>query len=422
MRHLFLRLFVLLTLLAPAAQAHFVTGSESREIHVAPAEAGGTEVLLRFPLTFAFAHALATRPGPDGVVSAPFLRVNPGAGVPIYGVDMGAVAEDRAGFLAYLLKAYRFELGALQLDPVPGGMALLNNTDTGARDLKALRRGLQRGHVLNGDEHISEIDVLLRLHLPDVSARDALRVTITTPRVPLPPTMLFDTHVTDHRLFPPALFSLDGFVPAPITLEGSRLSAVQHWIWQGMAHIVFGFDHVLFVLCLVLAARGLRRLLWSVTGFTIGHSVTLTAGVLGLVPAAGWFIPAVELGVALSIVTMAALVLVRRSGPMGFGVAAALGLLHGFGFAFMLTPLLGEGALLLPLLGFNLGVELGQLGIVVLAFGAIALLDRRAARMARRLRYGTAAIAALIALTMSIERMALVAAELAPSASQQEGA
>lgn len=98
---------------------------------------------------------------------------------------------------------------------------------------------------------------------------------------------------------------------------------------------------------------------------------------------------------------------------MGFGIAAALGLLHGFGFAFMLAPMLGDGGLLLPLAGFNVGVELGQLLIVLPLVGALLLIDRVTPMGGRAFRYATAAAAIFIALVWSYERTDAIVVALA---------
>jgi len=148
----------------------------------------------------------------------------------------------------------------------------------------------------------------------------------------------------------------------------------------GVLHLWTGIDHVLFVLGLVVLVRG-RRLVWAVTAFTAGHSVTLALAVLGLldVPSAP-----VEVGIALSLVLVALEVVHREhlrarapageepvGGPLSrrpWIISGAFGLLHGLGFA----GALGEAGLPpaqvpLALLGFNVGVELGQLAVVLVA-------------------------------------------------------
>lgn len=147
----------------------------------------------------------------------------------------------------------------------------------------------------------------------------------------------------------------------------------------GTAHLLGGYDHLLFLLGLVLVLRRARPLIAAVTAFTAGHSITLalaTLGVLNVSPA--W----TELGIALSLVLLAAEAARGRERPgafarLGWSAALAFGLLHGLGFAGALSDVgLPRGEIPLALLAFNLGIELAQLA-VLLVVGAGVLLARR---------------------------------------------
>jgi hydrogenase/urease accessory protein HupE len=133
----------------------------------------------------------------------------------------------------------------------------------------------------------------------------------------------------------------------------------------GVDHILSGLDHLMFVLALLLIVRGARRLLITVTSFTLAHSITLGAATLGVMWVPG---PPVEATIALSILFLASeLVKVNRgqaslTTQYPWIVAFAFGLLHGFGFAGALSDVgLPEDEVPLALLMFNVGVELGQL-------------------------------------------------------------
>lgn len=148
----------------------------------------------------------------------------------------------------------------------------------------------------------------------------------------------------------------------------------------GIEHILLGIDHLLFVLALVVLVKGTRRLIGTVTAFTVAHSITLAAATLGFVHVPG---PPVEAVIALSIVFVAAEILRDRRGRRGLSerapwlVAGSFGLLHGLGFAGALSEVgLPQQAIPLALLFFNLGVEAGQLAFVAFALGFIALLRR----------------------------------------------
>ncbi len=401
-------LCILLALLwAGTAQAHFLAGSQAREMHLLPGETGetretGAELVLRFPSTFAYAAALAGAPA-GSTVEAPFLLHEIVAGTPYYRVNLDAALADPDGFRGFVLKDFRFSSEGAALTPEVLDLAVTKGA-AGA-GLESAEAALAGPDDASG--YIADTDILLRLALPGLEASAPLTIEIVTPEITLPPTLLFDNHITDHRSSPPVFLSVEGFRPGPLTVEPRPGSTFGHFVVQGIEHILGGLDHVLFVLCLALAAPGLRGLIWSVTGFTIGHSVTLSAGVMGYVPQVPWFIPAVELGVALSIVAMGALVLVGRAGSMRFALAAGLGLLHGFGFAFMLAPMIGGGGLAVPLAGFNIGVEIGQLVLVSVIFTLLTVIDRKSLSAGRILRLTAASIAVLIALSMSVERTEL---------------
>jgi len=170
-----------------------------------------------------------------------------------------------------------------------------------------------------------------------------------------------------------------------VWLDGSETTAIarpsQPWIeviaqrsaWQvawdytvlGVDHILSGFDHLTFVLALLLIVSGARRLLITVTSFTLAHSITLAAATLGVLWVPG---PPVEAVIALSILFLASeLVKVNRGFPSltaryPWIVAFTFGLLHGFGFAGALAEVgLPQHEVPLALLMFNVGVELGQL-------------------------------------------------------------
>jgi hypothetical protein len=154
----------------------------------------------------------------------------------------------------------------------------------------------------------------------------------------------------------------------------------------GMSHILTGFDHLCFVLGLVLLVGGGRRLLWTVTAFTLGHSVTLSLAVLGVVR---FPVRPIEVLIALSIYLVAVElvresrgVLSRQPWLMAFG----FGLLHGFGFAGALAEVgLPTGDIPLALFAFNAGIEVGQVAFVV-AMLAVGGLLRPFVRRATRIR------------------------------------
>jgi hydrogenase/urease accessory protein HupE len=151
----------------------------------------------------------------------------------------------------------------------------------------------------------------------------------------------------------------------------------------GVAHIWSGYDHLLFVACLVLIAGSLRRMLITITGFTIAHSITLALAALQLVRVP---VPPVEATIALSVVFLATELVRDRRETLTWrypiAVSASFGLLHGFGFASVLAEIgLPRTEVPAALLFFNVGVEAGQVVFVLALVGAFLF----ARRISRRL-------------------------------------
>jgi hydrogenase/urease accessory protein HupE len=178
----------------------------------------------------------------------------------------------------------------------------------------------------------------------------------------------------------------------------------------GVEHILGGIDHLLFVLALLLIVRGGRRIVLTVTAFTVAHSVTLVAATLGWVQVAG---PPVEAMIALSIVFVASEIVHGLQGRPGLTarapwvVAFSFGLLHGFGFAGALAEVgLPQKAIPVALLMFNVGVELGQLMFVGFALVAGALLARLPALRRPWADYALPYAIGTVAMFWVIERVA----------------
>jgi hypothetical protein len=151
---------------------------------------------------------------------------------------------------------------------------------------------------------------------------------------------------------------------AELVPQGARRAGVLgSFLRLGVDHILSGWDHLAFVLALLVAVRGVRPLVGVVTAFTVAHSVTLALAAFEVVRLPSNF---VELAIALSIAYVALDNLLRREAHAPWLLAFAFGLVHGLGFAgFLSSALAGEPLKLTALLGFNLGVEAGQLLVVV---------------------------------------------------------
>jgi len=206
----------------------------------------------------------------------------------------------------------------------------------------------------------------------------------------------------------------------PGTVQG-RLSVVRTFVMSGIEHILIGPDHILFLVGLLLLGGTVKRLALIVTSFTVGHSITLSLAALDLVSPPAQFI---EPLIALTIVVVGAdNVLVLRpfdsasgSGRLAQGqatdirawLAAGFGLVHGFGFAYVLKEFgLPQAALGWSLFAFNLGVEVGQLLIVAVVAGALLLVRRQSATAAHRVALAGSIAVILAGLYWFVERVFL---------------
>ena len=217
--------------------------------------------------------------------------------------------------------------------------------------------------------------------------------------------LFLDGRTSTGRLVPrPGESSPEWIVPA----VPGRLLVARTYLLLGIEHILTGFDHLAFVLGLVLLTPSWRRLWKTVTAFTAAHSLTLALAALGVVRVPP---PPVEAAIALSIVLVAREVwlvargehAVRSAWPMAF----AFGLLHGLGFAGALSQIgLPPTAIPLALLAFNLGVEIGQLAFVA----AVLLIGRALVRLpltrSPRVRLAPAYVIGVVAAFWCLQRIA----------------
>jgi hydrogenase/urease accessory protein HupE len=189
---------------------------------------------------------------------------------------------------------------------------------------------------------------------------------------------------------------------ASVTVErvpaGPPVAARSPWglVWMGVEHILAGYDHLLFLVALLLVAVRARALVLAVTAFTLGHSITLALAALGI------WAPSprlVEPAIALSLAYVGVENQFVTSGDGRWRVTLPFGLLHGFGFAGALREVaLPSAELPRALLAFNVGVELGQLAVLAVAVPLVAYARRRGwlARRPERVASGLVALAGLV--------------------------
>ena len=166
--------------------------------------------------------------------------------------------------------------------------------------------------------------------------------------------------------------------PGLVRLDPRWYHAALRFVASGFFHILGGADHLLFLLLLVIPFRRLVPLIMVVTSFTVAHSVTLIASAYDLGPGALWFPPLIETLIAVSILYMAIENVLGTNVRRRWMIAFAFGLVHGFGFSFALRQELqfAGSHLLTSLLSFNIGVELGQVLVLLLLVPLLGFLFR----------------------------------------------
>ena len=183
-----------------------------------------------------------------------------------------------------------------------------------------------------------------------------------------------------------------------VTLSPRWYQAAAGFVVLGIEHILSGMDHLLFLFCLLIPYRNFRGLIAVITAFTIAHSITLIGTAYGLAPVGHWFPPFVETAIAMSIVYMALENIVGANLRRRWIITGIFGLVHGFGFSYAMKDSLqfAGNHLLLSLLAFNIGIEIGQLMVLTVMLAALWLLTRVKALSGRT---GVVVLSALVAHT-----------------------
>jgi hypothetical protein len=375
----------LLSGIAGPAGAHFLLNLNVRILHVEHL-ADGLKVYLRMPMPY----LVAARVGPvgtDGLPKpAPYTTNKMEKGTLVHYVDPKQLRRHPIGLGELAAEGFRFATDGKPLS-------------VSVEKLRVRRIGEQPGFATLDEAKAAFTGTQIYptdpkpLYVGDAVVDIILRYKASGPVYDYTVSSTLDPGLTDqkntanlildHGPGGAKVFRARGLLAKPVVISRSAVSAIVTFIEEGVRHILEGMDHVLFVLCMVLGASRLKSLAWRITGFTIGHSVTLSAGFFGFVPSGAWFIPAVETAIALSIIYAAVLAVLppseqNLSERNLFIVTCAIGLLHGLGFSFVLHKILQIDSpnIWQSLLAFNLGVEIGQLAIILAVWPVFRLIQR----------------------------------------------
>ncbi len=406
-----------------SAHAHFQLDLNLRTIHVVHTRSG-LDVYMRLP-TSLFLAGLVGELGKDGIPEPPpFTWSRIESGKPVYYLDLDAIRDQPLAFASLAMRGQVLSVDGKILTADIGDIGIHPGSEQPPfSSLEEARRALQEEAVFPYDVpeiYVGETvtDLLLRYRHDHPIDTYSYQSTLN-------PGLEGQENMANLLLdyFPgkTRVHRLTGLLNEPVVIRNSEWAAISTFILQGIVHILKGLDHVLFVLCLTLGAAGLAGLLWRVTGFTLGHTVTLVLGFFGFVPQGAWFIPAVETTIAVTIIYAAAIaLLVNRNSSDSvatYTVTTGIGLIHGLGFSFVLHELLLPGGAHLgkSLVAFNVGVEIGQLAIVVAVWCLMIGIARMSGRGTTWLRWAVALPCIAIATHWTVERTALLAGSLGTS-------
>jgi hypothetical protein len=399
----------LLLIAAASAQAHFRLNTNIRIIQVERI-AGGVRVYIRLPAPVVLGRVFDPQEIAQGrVPELPYVVSRHEDEFLLHYIDVEGVRRDPMGLGRLVADGHivevdgrrlEAEVEAVRVHPARAQPRFVEPAEVrAALDGPVYAEGEPPLYV--GD---AVIDVALFYATP--GARGEIRLASTLAKG-LPGEDMLANLVLDYIEGERRIHRVRGQFRDPLVLNESPWTAVLSFVEEGIWHILEGYDHVLFILCLTVGAFSLGNLIWRITGFTLGHTVTLIAGFLGYAPGGGWFIPAVEAAIAVSIVYAGTVALMRRREAATFVITALIGLLHGFGFSFVLRSMLDTDApnLWVSLVSFNVGVEIGQVAIVAVAWSALLLIERGSRRVAVYGRNGISLAAIAIAALWTGERL-----------------
>lgn len=365
-----------LIVFAVASHAHFLLNLNVRVFHVEHTS-DGLRIHLRLPMPYLVADKTGAI-GTDGLPSAaPFTTNALEDGNVVHFVDPAQLIADPLGLGRIAEAGTIVEVQGQRVTGSVESVAIHRvGEEPGFATLNEARQAVSAGSTLPPDLPAFVGDVIIDVTIGyDLKTAPSIYALSNALNPGLPDQEMTANLILDYGSSDTLVFRTRGLMEDPVEISRSSFAGIVTFIWEGVRHILEGIDHVLFVICLVIGAPELRALLWRVTGFTVGHSVTLSLGFFGYVPSGAWFVPLVETGIALSIIYAAVLAVKRESsGPSAnrkvFAVTVLLGLLHGLGFSFVLHEILQVTSpnIWQSLLAFNVGVEVGQLAIVLVTW------------------------------------------------------
>ncbi|MGI9382017.1 MAG: HupE/UreJ family protein [Methyloligellaceae bacterium] len=410
---------------AQQPRAHFSLNLNIRVFHVDHFQ-NGLRVYMRLPMPLAVAHLRGAEPADGLPAPPPFTWNRKEDGRVMHYLDAKALRADPEGLArivadTLVLRAEGRRLGAYA-EAARAYPAQKQPRFANLKEARAALKGPAYAEAFK-ETYVGNTVLDVQLFYPTNAPASRYTLGVRKPAGVPGEERLANLLLVHTGKGAPAIYRALGTLEKPFRVDGVTIAAARYaeskrTAWSdarrftglGIRHILEGADHVLFVLCLTIGALGLGNLLWRVTGFTLGHSLTLALGFFGFAPQAAWFVPAVETVIALTIIYAGVIALLERGRKGTFLVTAFIGLIHGLGFSFVLQQYLKVSSpnVWVSLASFNVGVEIGQVAIVVLVWPLLVLGQRYWPRGSRFGRNAVAAGCIAVAAVWTVERAATI--------------
>lgn len=377
----FALLLIFLACINTSALAHFKLNLNIRVMHIEHVD-DGLDVFIRLPMPYLVADQLGAKRIDGSREAVPFTSNNVVDNELLHYVDFKALEAEPFGLGEIAGRGHSFESKGQQLKADVKAVSLftgLSQPPFSTLDEAKTAFAKHSTQVIEPAPFVGDVVVDVWLQYRVVGGVRSYRISSNL-NPDLPGQEETANLIVDYADSNPKIFRIKGLIEQPVEISNSSWAAASTFVVEGVNHILSGFDHLLFVVCLVLGAAALPLLIWRVSGFTIGHMLTLSLGFFGYAPDFPWFVPLVETGIAVSIVVAAVYAISSaKQQSKGIAVTVLIGMLHGLGFSFMLREILGVNSpdLWLSLLSFNVGVEIGQLAVVLLLWPLLYLIGRK---------------------------------------------
>lgn len=397
----------LATMIAPQnARAHF-SYSDPRIIHVTEGVDGGVEIFMRMPAPLAL---LPEDWKGSGDTRLPPFAVLTGSGAAL---DVSAFELTNPEFSTVLERSLTVEMDGETVQPVLRAFRVWHDSDrprfgTVKTAIAALQSSPEPKPVPYFDATLD-----IRLALPGINLNRDMRLTSRLGQN-FQVIEKFGTVVKFHRSEGTETKAVIGVLDVSFPHLTTRLQILRDAALSGAEHIYRGLDHLALILLIALAATSWKQALGWASAFTVGHIITLAAGLYGVAPSANWFIPVIEIGIAMSIVLAGVAIFLKANSALGWVGLFFVGLIHGYGFAASAATALFAGDFdPAVLLAFAAGLELCQFAIYALVLPVILLFDRYMPITLVCWRRAVALGIALCAVSATLSRLAVVSGAFA---------